>query len=140
MSWPVAGQDACPALADHDGTPCGLLWEHDGEHTRYVPGHYLPAPLLHPLDWLRIMVRARNRVRLCPNGCSPLRRYRNMWGDHISDLSSISYTPPAQTQYLADERQPHIEWQYTVRFEPCGCEYRALTTPGACTSVALVYG
>lgn len=126
-SWPELGKDACPQLVD--GTYyCGLLFGHDGPCTQYVPGHYLPLPILHPLDRLLVCIRAVDGVRLCPNGCSPLRRLRCMWGDYISDLTSISRDPLTQVVYTTDEDK-HVEQESPIRFEPCGCEFREIVAP-----------
>lgn len=107
---------------------CGLLYGHQGACTRWMPGGYLPLPILHPLDWLLVRIRMRSGVRLCPRGCSPVRRWRTMWREHISDLTSIWCGPPTQTHYLMDE-QPHVELESIVRFEPCGCEFREIEAP-----------
>lgn len=134
-SWPQIGKDACPGLID--GTYyCGLFYGHDGPCTRYVPGHYLPLPILHPLDLLLVWIRAVAGVWLCPNGCSPLRRLRSMWGDYISDLAHVSRDPLTQVVYTTDEHHP-VEIESPIRFEPCGCEFREIVAPGEQPAIGL---
>lgn len=119
--------DHCPRV-DEQGNPCGLIYGHDGDHVPFVPGDYLPAPILHPLDRLLVRVRGHSRVRLCPNGCSPLRVLRWIYGNYIADLSEVYWEAPSAWHYVDDE-VPHVEFQVMVRFGPCGCEFREICAP-----------
>lgn len=89
-----------------DYTPCGLLAGHDGGHVPFVPGEYLPPPLLHPIDVLLASAADlpwwRCRCLLCgawsgmPDGelVTPFRGGSENWD------------------------QVRAEWQWT--FRPCG--------------------
>jgi len=93
------------------GAPCGLLHDHDGDHTPHEVGGYLPAPLLHPLAILALHRPA------WPKRC-PLCRA-------VIDTASWS----SETLiYPADDFHPAVT-QTVWEFGPCGCEGRTLLTP-----------
>lgn len=86
---------------------CGLLAGHNGNHVPFVPGDYLPPPLLHPLDvWLLLPAW---RCPVC--------------------TEKFNYSPGADlvTAFRGDcdnwgRAQP--EWQWS--FHPCGCVGRVV--------------
>lgn len=93
---------------------CGLWCGHDGDHLGYVPGGYLPPPLIGPLDVLR--VSGRFRVRRCPVcGRTP----KHWWEFDASVESPVSAY-----------RRSGEDWQMTLEslwsFSPCGCEAREI--------------
>lgn len=112
----VPGVSPCPALAgDH---PCGLLWRHDGGHVPFLPGEYLPPPLLHPLDLLLLGVAA-------PQGCRcPL---CGQWAG-APDCELVTPFRGAPENW----GRARAEWQWT--FLPCGCTGRE-TSGGWCQLV-----
>lgn len=84
---------------------CGLLWRHPGPCMPFVPGDYLPPPLLHPLDVLLPMQAWR-----CP-----------LCGDPVSALPMAELVTAFRGDHVNwDRAQP--EWQWT--FWPCGCVVR----------------
>lgn len=99
----------CPNLVTRDGDlgyPCGLEWGHDGDHTWYTPGDYLPPPLIHPLafydaGWLRGW-----QPRRCPL-CG-----RSLW-NAAAENTHVFYGS-------TDECRHELRYQ----FSPCGCEGR----------------
>lgn len=97
----ATGESPCPAfVGDH---ACGLLWRYDGDHVPFVPGEYLPPPLLHPLDTVKAA-----HARCCP-------------------LCGGESTPPvaeAVTAFRGDYDRPSFEWQWA--FWPCGCVGRTV--------------
>lgn len=100
----VPGESPCPALVGDRA--CGLLWRHDGDHVPFVPGEYLPPPLLHPLDRMKAV-----NARCCP-------------------LCGGESTPPiaeAVTAFRGEHTnwdRPSFEWQW--EFWPCGCVGRTV--------------
>lgn len=53
-----------------DRVLCGLLWWHEGACVPFVPGEYLRAPLIHPLDlWAVTRPWQRPGPWRCPEGC-----------------------------------------------------------------------
>lgn len=82
-------------------TMCGLLWQHDGPCAPFVPGDYLPPPLLHPLDMLLDP----------PAWCCPLCKQNfNAW-----NAEPVTAFRGGQENW----DRVRTEWQWS--FEPCGC-------------------
>lgn len=86
---------ACPRIAE-DYVPCGLLWCHDGPCVPFVPGGYLPPPILHPLDeWL---ARRLWRCPLCWRSINAVNAeyltvFRQGQGDQLSEETEITCWP-----------------------------------------------
>lgn len=91
-----------------DYTLCGLLAGHLGDHVPFVPGEYLPPPLLHPLDAFKA-AHAR-RCLLCGNESTP----------------PVAEAVTAFRGEHANWDRASFEWQWT--FWPCGHLVR--TVPG----------
>jgi hypothetical protein len=105
-----ARQHGCCWIVDYDR--CGLWCGHDGDHLGYVPGNYLPPPLIGPLDVLRVQFR----VLRCPMcGRAPKRR----WEFHAS-----VERPVTACRGSGEDVQVTLEAQW--RFSPCGCEAREI--------------
>src|SRR5690348_14925945 len=109
----AGGRHRCCRLAD--GTQgveqCGLWCCHDGACLPYTPGEYLPEPMLHPLDLLR-MRRAVFPWWRCPL-CSRLTA-----SDYAGDPVSMIRWDGAGWR----EPETEIAWQFT----PCGCVGRVI--------------
>lgn len=92
-----------------DFGPCGLLWQHPGPCVPFVPGDYLPPPLLHPLDLGRALA---DRWRLlCPICWRPV----TDWDAPLSTVfrgGSINWDRPSV--------------EYEPMFQPCGCVGRVV--------------
>lgn len=53
-----------------DRVLCGLWWHHRGECVPFVPGDYLRAPFMHPLDlWMATSPFRWPGIWRCPDGC-----------------------------------------------------------------------
>ncbi|MFI9005092.1 hypothetical protein [Streptomyces sp. NPDC053541] len=87
---------------------CGLDRGHDGDHLPYVPGGYLPPPLLTPLDLLGLVRQARPACPLCGA------RVTSIWCDG----------PVVVYRELEDVGSTECEWS----FGPCGCKGREIVT------------
>lgn len=102
----------CPRVVEHDGGyyACGLAdWDHDGDCVWFVPGDYLPPPLLHPLDAFNAGLHRppwwwMARCPLCGSGLT---------------FQEAEFTT---VTYVGDEVREELRW----RFEPCGCVAREL--------------
>lgn len=86
---------------------CGLWCGHDGECLPYVAGGYLPEPLLHPLDLLRLRLTPWWRWR-CP-----------LCG---ADVRRLDQEPEAVARQDGDGWRESDEAAW--RFWPCGCRAR----------------
>lgn len=109
----AGGDHGCCRLVDgaQGDQQCGLWCCHDGPCLPYTPGEYLPEPMLHPLDLLR-MRRAVFPWWRCPL-CSRLTA-----SDRAEDpVSMIRWDG-------AGWREPETEtaWEFT----PCGCVGRVI--------------
>lgn len=101
---------SCGRILD-DGI-CELARGHDGDHLPYVPGYYLPLPLITPLHILTLM-------RWHPRLICPLCRTRAV---------SVSYDHPGVIyRDFEDVGSVECEWA----FEPCGCRGREIVTAQA---------
>ncbi|MFC8156322.1 hypothetical protein ACFUO0_20105 [Streptomyces cinereoruber] len=87
---------------------CELDRGHDGDHLPYVPGEYLPLPLITPLDVLGLTLRPRPVCPLCGTRCT-----------------LISYDHPGVI-YREFEGEGSVECEW--RFGPCGCRGREIVT------------
>jgi len=89
--------------------PCGLLWQHPGPCVPFVPGEYLPPPMLHPVDFSTALgSRWYMRCPLC-------RRPTTGWNASTGTVfrgDSVNWD------------RPSAEWEFT--FEPCGCVGRVI--------------
>ncbi|MFI1030746.1 hypothetical protein [Streptomyces sp. NPDC020951] len=86
---------------------CELDRGHDGDHLPYVPGCYLPPPLITPLDLLHL-------------AHWPLRTACLLCGRRVD---AVSCDGPTLTFREGDGRgDVECEW----RFGPCGCVGREL--------------
>jgi len=89
--------------------PCGLLRQHPGPCVPFVPGEYLPPPMLHPLDFS--MPPAPRWHMMCPLCWRP----------------TTGWNASAGTVFRGDSvnwNQPSAEWEF--KFEPCGCVGRVV--------------
>jgi hypothetical protein len=100
----------CPRIAE-GSDPCGLFHGHNGPCVTFVPGDYLPPPLLHPLDWWAAF-RTWPWTWWCP-----LCWHR---ADGFSDADFVTAFRGEQVNW----GRPSHEWQIT--FEPCGCVGRTV--------------
>lgn len=98
--------DPCPRVAA-GYEPCGLLWQHPGPCRPFVPGDYLPPPLLHPLDALLADLLGR-RCPLC--------------GVVVVQVDADFVTAFRGEQTNWD--RPSLETQLT--FWPCRCVVRVI--------------
>lgn len=89
--------------------PCGLLWQHSGPCVPFVPGDYLPPPMLHPLDF---NMPPGNRWHMrCP----------------LCRCPAAGWNVDAGTVFRGDNvnwGHASVEWEFT--FEPCGCGGRVV--------------
>lgn len=120
----ILAPSTCPRVVEHDGDlyACGLAdWDHDGECVWFVPGGYLPPPLITPLDWLDAGWKgpwSPGWRWQCPICRTP--------GD-------TAYSEPTLAIYgdAEDAERNEIRWE----FRPCGCEGREFAgddaTPGS---------
>lgn len=106
---PLAPPHSCCWIVDgEDCEPCGLWCGHDGDHTSYVPGAYLPPPIIGPLDVLPIALRRPGRCPLCRRRVDSYRAEETLALRDVGD----------------GWREPEHETEW--RFEPCGCEGREI--------------
>lgn len=105
MSFVQTEPAGCQWLHE-DYTLCGLLAGHLGDHVPFVPGEYLPPPLLHPLDAFKA-AHAR-RCLLCGNESTP----------------PVAEAVTAFRGEHANWDRASFEWQW--RFWPCGCVVRTV--------------
>ena len=116
----------CCWLIDQDGR-CGVWCSHEGEHIPYVPGAYLPPPIISPLgllpfqrgEWPLVCPLCSARTNY-PSFEAPFRVLRQ--GD-----GSTSWFEP---------KDGDVDVECAWRFEPCGCEGRELL-PGLSISTAV---
>lgn len=98
----------CWIVGGEDCEPCGLWCGHDGDHIPYMPGAYLPPPLIGPLDVLPVALRTAGRCPLCRKRVDEYRAEEMLAFRDVGD------------GWRGPERE--IEW----RFGPCGCEGREI--------------
>lgn len=84
---------------------CGLLWQHDSLCVPFVPGDYLPPPILHPLD-----VLLDPMIWRCP-----------LCKGNFNHWDSEAVTPFRGGRENWD--RVRVEQQWT--FQPCGCVGRS---------------
>ena len=97
----------CLRILD-DGV-CELDRGHDGDHLPYVPGYYLPAPIITPLDLLHLPHWPRRTT------CLLCRR----------PVYSLSSEGPTLV-FREDTGTSDVEYEW--RFGPCGCTGREILT------------
>ena len=104
----LASNSPCPRIASNH-QPCGLLWQHPNQCVPFMPGDYLPPPMLHPLDFSTTL--GSRWHMLCPLCRCPV----------------TSWDGPLSTVFRGDAvnwGRPSVEWEFT--FEPCGCVGRVV--------------
>lgn len=107
----------CWIVSTRDGAvQCGLYCGHDGDHLDYLPGEYLPPPLLHPLDVLPLYVSSM-RLPWWIIACPICGRQQHSWN---VDMEA------AQLVGRRDGDGWRCESETWWRFEVCGCEAREL--------------
>lgn len=92
-----------------DDGVCELDRGHDGDHLPYVPGDYLPPPLVTPLDLLHLPHWPRRTTCL-------------LCGRRVNSVSCEG--PTLVTREDDDQGALECEW----RFGPCGCTGREIIT------------
>lgn len=92
-----------------DDGACELDRGHDGDHLPYVPGCYLPPPLVTPLDLLRPLHWLLGTT--CP-----------LCG---GKANAVSCEGPVLV-FREDDQQGVLECEW--RFGPCGCTGREIIT------------
>jgi hypothetical protein len=109
----------CWIAGGEDYEPCGLWCGHDGDHTPYVPGAYLPPPIIGPLELLTPLRRSRWPHVICPLCQTP--------ADQVScgALFRVHRDSDGSTSWNEHGEGPG-DSEYLWRFEPCGCEGREL--------------
>lgn len=104
--WGLGAQQ-CQAIIDRE--QCGLEHRHADGHVPFVPGEYLPPPMLHPLDVLLI---TRTRMPRCPVCRVRLRSASCDW--------EVTHAFRHFDGGHWDAPELEIEW----RFDPCGHKAR----------------
>lgn len=111
--WGLGAQQ-CQAIIDRE--QCGLEHRHADDHVPFVPGEYLPPPMLHPLD---VLLLVRRRLPRCP-ACGVL-----------PSVVEIDTQVTHAFRHFEDgawgEPELEIEW----RFDPCGHEAREVLPQAA---------
>jgi hypothetical protein len=108
----------CCWYADADN-PCGLWCGHDGDHAPYMPGAYLPPPIISPLDLLAL------QLGQWPHLACPLCRART---DAVSCDRAFHVARDGDGNVTWYEREADSpgDIEQAWRFNPCGCEARQL--------------
>ena len=116
-----AQQHQCCWIVDGE-TRCGLWCGHDGDHVPYMPGEYLRAPLLHPLDAVKLLVWGIERCPLCGASVAFDPWANVVTGAYCEGPTCVWRLNGPRTWIVGPESQ----WEYEWKFEPCGCEGREL--------------
>lgn len=106
----------CLRILD-DGV-CELDRGHDGGHLPYVPGDYLPPPLITPLDLLHL--RHWPRSSACP-----------LCGQPVNSVSCEGPTVAYRGTLARGDGAIEMaggETEFEWRFGPCGCVGREILT------------
>ena len=99
-----------------DWEACGLAWGHYGGCVSFIPGGYLRAPLVHPLDLWLACCPWWSRRTTCPVGCV---------ARCISTEGPIHDMVFENGEWLLHDVV--MEW----RFDPCGHTFREVVEEGA---------